>query len=307
MGSRNRVLLLVQTSPSDWAFNAWRDNGAEAQIVYMQAPKLLRVLRRVWVRARLPFQHIWYGDWRQSVQGSDTVIINMSSLLLGLPSYINKMNPNCRVIAWYWNKVTKDTHPSLVKGKAELWSFDPDDCERYGMKFNHQYYFNSLVRKSDTLEHDVYFCGSDSGRGEKLTALYDLFSSLGIRSKFAVVYPRYPCMPDEIKSGYVPYSKICNEISKSRALLEIVREGQSGPTIRQMEALFFGKKLITNNKHVVTEEYYTEENIFLLGERDWSALPEFISSPADERAFEVCPKYEFAAWLRRFAAARAGD
>ena len=104
--------------------------------------KLIRALRRVWIKFKLPCQSIWYNDWNDKVKHAKVVIVHISSLTLDLPKYINRLNPYCKVIAWYWNAVVPNIEPHRITGEADLWSFDPEICKQYNMSFNHQYYFH---------------------------------------------------------------------------------------------------------------------------------------------------------------------
>ena len=114
------------------------------------------------------------------------------------------------------------------------------------------------------------------------------------------MFPKSDIIPEEIKSPWIEYKEICRNIARSKAILEIVREGQSGATIRLMEALFFGKKLVTNNNLVKKEEFYNKENIFLLGDRPLEELKEFLNGEFVPFAPELLNKYDVKQWMQNF-------
>jgi hypothetical protein len=296
-----RVFILVQTTENDYVLQEWRNNGINGKIIYKKRNKILKVIRRIWIKWSIPFENIWYQNWKDDVKDADLIIVHVSYLTLNVCKYINKINPNARVIAWYWNKVDKNTYPSLVKGNCELWSFDEENCKKYNMKFNHQYYFKSFLENGwSEKEWDVYFCGSDSGRGKAILDIYSLFQDLKIKVKFQVVYPKYYKIPDEIKSSKISYEEVRKNIEKSSCILEIVRKGQSGPTLRLMESLYFRKKLITNNSYVISEEFYNPASIFVLGERDINDLKSFIECEAPEYDKKLLDKYDVMQWIENF-------
>lgn len=297
---KQKFFILVQTNSSDWALKAWKDNGVSAAVVYKPVNKILRALRRVWIKKHFPFPDIWFNRWQDEVRSAKIVILHISSLTLDLPAYINKINPSCKIIAWYWNAVDERINPTKIQGKAELWSFDPANCEQYHMHFNHQYYFDSLVKQSEINAMDIYFCGSDSGRGKILSELYYSFCELKLNVKMHVVHPKYEGLPKELISKYVSYDQIRTELAKTKAILEIVREGQSGATVREMEALFFNKKLITNNQWIKSEIYYDDSRFFVLGDRDIKELPDFLNNEASCLSRTVIEEYEFKNWLMKF-------
>lgn len=296
-----KYLILTNATKNDPFLNEWSKNGLQAAIIFRDCSKPLRFVRRIWIKYGLPFHQIWYGKIKDKVRDADTIIVHMSYLTLRLCEYINKCNPNAKVIAWWWNRIIDSEKPSLQKGKYEAWSFDIHDCERYNLKFNHQYYFKSFIIPNQKKEWDIYFCGSDSGRGDEIVRLYNAFKEMGLNAKIQVVFPKSSAVPPEIVSEYVDYKEIRQNISKSDAVLEIVREGQSGPTLRMMEAMYFQKKLITNNAAVKDEDFYNEDRIFLYTERPLSELKGFLSSNFVPYEDELLDKYDVKQWIQNFS------
>lgn len=296
-----KIILCQVNSNLRWAFLEYERNGACALELFKRANKLLRIIRYFWMRLDLPFISIWLSkEWVAQIKDAETIIIQMSYLTMNLPKFINKRNPDARVIAWYWDIVKDRTQPKDIKGKCELWSFDPADCKKYGMRFNHQYHFKSMIKKSERCKWDVFFCGSDCGRGEMLTDLYKKMLELNLKVNFKIVYPQNKNIPAETISKLLSYDQIREYNLDSKAVLEIPRPGQSGATLRLMEALFLNKKVITNNRHVKEEPFYNENNIFVLGERPIEHLKSFIHSDYDHSSDIYIDKYDFNSWLRNF-------
>ena len=48
----------------------------------------------------------------------------------------------------------------------------------------------------------------------------------------------------------------------SRSIIEIEDIDQNGLTLRSLESIFFGKKLITDNRDIVNYDFYKKENIY---------------------------------------------
>ena len=67
-----------------------------------------------------------------------------------------------------------------------------------------------------------------------------------------------------------------------------------------MEALFYEKKLITNNKNIINYDFYCKENIFILEKDDIEELPQFLKTPYKKIDNEIVNKYEFENWLEGF-------
>ena len=56
----------------------------------------------------------------------------------------------------------------------------------------------------------------------------------------------------------LPYEENINRTLNANIIIDITKENQSGWTLRILEALFFNKKLITNNINILGSEIYSE-------------------------------------------------
>lgn len=292
--------VVILNTEEDWAYVAWKKNDIAAEIIFKRVNKVLRGIRRLWIRYHVPFALIWYRNWKHRICQANIIVFHVSYLTMDLAKYLNKINPHAKIIAWYWNSVSNLTLPVNIHGNCEKWSFDPENCKEYGMKFNHQYYFKSYIQTENVQIWDIYFCGIDIRRSENIMKVYRACKEQGIVAKFQVVDSKSDLYPREIVSPRVNYKEICENIASSKAILELVRKGQSGPTIRLMESLFFGKKLITDNLYVKDEEFYNEKNIFLLNERPISEMKDFLEEEFIPYNPELLDKYDVKQWLKNF-------
>ena len=68
-----------------------------------------------------------------------------------------------------------------------------------------------------------------------------------------------------------------------------------------MEAMFYNKKLITNNIYIKEYDFYNPRNIFILQERNINELNEFLELPMIEINQDIKNKYKFSGgWLEDF-------
>ena len=163
---KQKTLILTQTDPlTDMMFRTWIKNGMNADIIFSPKPKIIRAIRRMWTDGFLPGDEFWYGDWKNDLEKYDTVILHASERTRRIPTYIHKKKPSMRIIYWYWNRVNADSRPELAWDKnIEPWSFDKDDCIRYRMQQNIQYYQYPADVNNEPIEYDLYFIGHDHNR-----------------------------------------------------------------------------------------------------------------------------------------------
>ncbi|MCB2339590.1 hypothetical protein [Clostridium estertheticum] len=298
----SKTLIITQTVQNDYAYLEWISNGYNADITLRNIPMFARLIRRYYIKYNLPFQSFWYGDWKKELYKYNTIILHSSSLTMKIPKWIKRKNGKMRVILWYWNPVNKYTLPTKVDRKyCELWSFDIENCKKYNMKLNTQYYFKSMKLPNAIVDNDLFYIGSDKGRIAKIYNVYEQCINQGISIDFNVVPTDSKKIKyKEIVSKKMDYQDIIAHIAKSKAILEINQEGQTGLTLRALESIFHSKKLITNNQSIVNYDLYNNNNIFIIGVDKWENLKKFINIKYEVLSKDIINKYDFNNWFKNF-------
>lgn len=247
----------------------------------------LRLIRKMNINMLSKF---FFGEWKNKITNYSTVIVFDNGYASIVTNYIKKKNPKCKIILWYWNKITQYNEKYMSDYNIdEIWSYDMDDCEKYQIRNNSQFYNMNISLNSNQIEYDVCFLGADKGRREKIEQCVELFKENGISFKIII-----------IDKKEIPYEKYLEYVSKSRCILEIVNDGVNGLTLRSLESICFNKKLITNNKSVRKYDFYNKDNIFILGEDDNQNINSFIEHQYSKIEEKVVQYYDFKNWLNRF-------
>ena len=80
-------------------------------------------------------------------------------------------------------------------------------------------------------------------------------------------------------------------LEKSRATFDFANHKQSGYTMRLIENMCAGRKIITENPRILNEPFYREDRFLLVDGYDFSAVPAFLERPItselDVHAFHV--------------------
>jgi 1,5-rhamnosyltransferase len=79
-------------------------------------------------------------------------------------------------------------------------------------------------------------------------------------------------------ANYIPYIDYIERALRSKVIVEANLPGQTGITLRTLEAAFLNKKLLTNNPFVRNLDFYDANNIFIFGEDDPGTLDRFLHS-----------------------------
>lgn len=164
-----------------------------------------------------------------------------------------------RKICFFWNscvtiKNCEQCIEKIRKFGFSIATFDSEDAQRYNLIFANQFYRNVSESKKDNpkIENDFFFCGKNKGRKELLQEMQKLLSTIG-NCKFVI--------PE--KDDAMSYPDYIGEVKKSRVLCDVTQKNQSGLTLRVLEAIFFSKKLITNNLFIEKYDFYNPNNILI--------------------------------------------
>jgi len=270
--------------------------------VFKSMPITLRAIRRLQIEFKLPFISPWIGSWKNFLSKYDSVIIHASSIIPPVVEFIRNVNPNIRIILWYWNPVDKCVSLDSFTGiNCEFWSFDEKDCKKYDLKYNTQYYFRDIYLPDNKIENDVFFVGGDKGRLENLIQIKKILDDEQIANYLHITASgNRELKYKKFYKNKISYQDVLNYISKSRAIMDYVSENQAGLTIRPLESLFLQKKLITNDYSIVNRDFYNCNNIFILNKDNISDLKDFLDSPFVPIESEIVNKYDFDNWFERF-------
>lgn len=300
-----KVLILVDEE-KDWLSQKMKETGlVDIAQVYRKITYAQKWLRTLHYHTSLP-KTCWYGTWQHQVADYDTVILFDVFLDSDVAEYIEKAAPRARLIVFYRNPWYNNYY---VKGEArkkcEIWSFDQDDCQKYGLKFNHQFYFYAAADQPVEAAYasDLFFVGKDKERLPLLRKMQDELTKAGVNVRMYVVGERKKYTPEEqafLHKEHLSYPEVLKYNKNTNCLLELMQENQAGFTLRTVEAMFFNKKLVTNNPYLAQCSFYHPRNIYVLG-RDPRSLTDFLlKEPAAAWDPQVVQSYSFEHWLKNF-------
>lgn len=296
--TNQKVILLYNSI--DYFVPFFEKKGVLSYPSYRKVSFFCRIIRKIFFILGLP-KSIWYGKWKYRLNEVSTIICFSTNPIESL-EYIKAINPQIRLIFWYWDPVYRNLNmPNEISDSlCEKWSFDSNDCQEYKMNYNTTFYLDSIKLPKSELLYDVLFLGQDKGRRLFLNDFHNQFLGMGLVPFFYIV--------NDNTSGWnliktkptVPYVTYLELLSKTKAIFDYTQEGQSGLSLRPMESIFFSKKLITNDIAILEQDFYLADNIFVLGVDDSSSLAVFLNTPYKKISKGIVEKYDFSNWLERF-------
>ena len=204
-----------------------------------------------------------------------------------------------------WNTVPTN-NSSIVRLKIaqrtnRVFTFDESDCRKYGLRLNSQFFYRDRDKKTE-LEYDLYFVGLDKGRYATVSKLYHFLKNNGLCPRFDMLRdPTKNYKNDEfLRSNLIEYDTVLDNINRSKAVLDLCKDGQSGLTYRAMEAIFYDKKIVTNNENYIKYPFYSPKSIYILQNNKYEGLTEFINGPEIKYDEAIKNYYSIENWIGRF-------
>lgn len=121
------------------------------------------------------------------------------------------------------------------------------------------------------VKYDIVFLGAEKGR-EKIA--HDIFEKMVKNGKICNFIILGPEKKKYVSPGFryinkpMPYKDYLKIVSQSKCILEITPRNESFCTLRTMEAYTYKKLLLTNNKSISSESFYSPKNIFIYRNAD---------------------------------------
>lgn len=153
----------------------------------------------------------------------------------------------------------------LKKYGIYVYSWDIEDCRKYNLRQLKSCYDGEILKLKSESEYDLCFIGADKGRYQRIKEIEDyaernqLHTYIHVTSDYSFLSFIHSYYKKPIK-----YKKYLEIVSKSKCIIDFVRRGQSGTTMRTMEAIFSGQKLISNNPFLKQMDFYHPNNIYVL-------------------------------------------
>lgn len=254
------------------------------------------------------------------------ILIFEHNLTLRLPDYLVWLKfklPNVKLIYFFTNRIgfiskISDEVIARISFFDEVITFSKEDALKYKIKYvKIPLYINDInLRKKCESDYLIYFIGRDkTDRFDDLSKISQVLQKLEIKYKFVLlsVFNRQKInvfKKEKIKKLlkidliYKPigYKKILHDANCSQIILDLYDEKFKNTrdySLRIVEALTLGKKIISNNHSLAQESFYSSSNILVFKDfKDLkSKLPSFLDKKALKYSLDDYKNYHFSKLL----------
>ncbi|HFK4480109.1 lipopolysaccharide biosynthesis protein [Citrobacter sedlakii] len=265
----------------------------------------------------VPSRYVWWGkkltkigiqpDWLgkkfihksiADLKPTDVAVFNDSVINKGLTPYIIK-NLNCRKVLLLRNTVSITFLMEWSHTFDIIYDFENRGHFNDKLKYIGQFFPVGLkeidkyvLANKKTKKPVCFFLGRDKKRLPEILKLADKLASFNLQLDFNVVKD-YETNDD---SGFLideplSYKENLAHALASDIIVDITQQNQSGWTLRVLEALYFNKKIITNNLSVLDSEVFSRDRFFVPGYHSWDDFEWFLQSSIAPLSPEVLYSY----------------
>lgn len=119
--------------------------------------------------------------------------------------------------------------------------------------------------------------GREKGRGELFREIGAMLERAG--ATFDPVFRQDSLHPWKGKT-IMPYREVTDLVREADVLVDCYDRQDAGLSLRPLEAMFWGKKLVTNKQDMRQQDFYDDSWVYVMGEdRDLRTCDLFITMP----------------------------
>lgn len=181
-------------------------------------------------------------------------------------------------VLYQWDSLSNFNYQSLIPLFDKVMTFDRKDSEKLNIPYLPLFFKKDFEKVEEDI--DILFVGIwHSDRLSILNKVYKEAENIGLKCYFKLYYPYIPYLylrfirKLNIKSSFFIFKSIPLEdtqllYQRSKCILDIAHPNQSGLTMRTIETIGHGKKLITTNKYIKEENFYNNSMIGVIDRND---------------------------------------
>lgn len=220
-------------------------------------------------RIDLPLKRLWFRRMYKQDFDNDLPLCfvylggNRIRYDRGWTDYVRKRDPRNRQVMMHQDLIAKKCHYdySIIRNKVDLAvTYEVTEAEKYGINYFREDVYSKLIEEPAQVEFesDVYFLGAAKDRLPKILAVYRRLHDAGLKCKFLIAGVR----KEDRVSGegleyidWLNYTENLQNLIRSKCVLELIQKGASDITTRVLEATAYRRRLLTDCKLCMPENF----------------------------------------------------
>jgi len=221
--------------------------------------------------------------------------------------------PSCKLIFYNADSFENNPNPEeLIPLFDKVFTFDREDSIRLGLTYLPLFYEDSYIKLK--VVKDLRFSFIGTIHSDRLRIVESVKAQINPRTSFLhyfshgflhLIYQLFTNVKIPLKAlncikfSMIDPGSVKNIFKRTEIVVDIQHPNQSGLTMRTLQSLGAGCKLITTNKDIVHHDFYDSDNIFIIDRKDPVVSADFIAKAYNPVDAQILNKYTLSEWLKR--------
>lgn len=291
-----------------------RTLGASVRFVHLQPRNLFcQVLRTSSPSVFAQFRELHH---RRAIAASAAVGYDQVVFLQAHPmslenlARLRDLQPRALFTLYNWDSLQVHDYRPQAPFFDRVLTFDRQDAERYGFGYLPLFCQRSMqgLRRDCSQPRSIFMVGN-IGKLERYRVVEEfrrycartgivfrqhlkISPVVGWRLLRAGIWPRKTSLRS------IPATRFEQMIESAGAVFDCANHSQAGMTMRLMESLCAGKKIVTNNQAVTREPFFSPDRIHLFAGTEFEGVDAFLQTPLADPTAQF-PEYHVQHFTRR--------
>lgn len=218
--------------------------------------------------------------------------------------------PSAEFTLYNWDSLSNHDYRLQAKWFDRVLTFDPVDAQENGFGYLPLFCsrFMQGLRRDRAEPGSLFMVGNivKPARYHAVESFRQYCAENGLRFKqhlkvSPVVWVnlvRSGLIPRDVSLRSIDKAAFCDLIETTAAAFDFANHAQSGQTMRMMENLCLGKKIVTSNTWVKKEPFYSPDRIHVFDGLDFSGVADFLNGDLLNKDADF-PEYHIQSFVRQ--------
>lgn len=180
-----------------------------------------------------------------------------------------RINPKSQMIMYQWDSEKTNPFSHIINFFNKVNSFDFEDCKNYNIEYLPLFFTRDITQyqnSSKTYEFDFFFMGVFfEERYQALIKFKDYCFNNGYKLKPFLFMPfttrlKYLLKGKKLDNSIISFKHMDRKeyleiLNKSKVMVDVSNPNQTGLSMRVIEAMAIGTKVLTNNLNLKKDKY----------------------------------------------------
>ena len=223
---------------------------------------------------------------------------------------LRQAQPTAEFVLYNWDAITNHDYRPYLHHFQRVYTFDPQDAKALCLHYLPLFCIPAFLglQRRDATGQAVYTVGNivNPKRYEAIHAFKRHCAAQGIGFRSFMVGSTHALtlllrgghLPLDVSLRSIPQADFIGLIETSSAVFDFANHRQVGYTMRTIENLCAGKKIITNNAAVRAEPFYSDDRFHVFDGLDFSGVQAFLARPLRDPDADF-PEFHLSSFVRR--------